>query len=131
MKKPRHWRLLRVYTIDEIMPRIVLGKIEILGGFIPTYRVNFGAARLQTFLRGLGCVTCGKTGSHFVLEQDFGGGVHMNLYAGDAMMTSDHIIPKSKGGPDSLDNRQPMCFKCNSKKADRIEPDGKTQIEKH
>jgi 5-methylcytosine-specific restriction endonuclease McrA len=37
------------------------------------------------------------------------------------MITKDHIIPRSKGGKDILDNYQPMCIICNSKKADKLE----------
>lgn len=36
------------------------------------------------------------------------------------LMTRDHIYPKSKGGPDSIDNSQTMCAKCNQRKANII-----------
>jgi 5-methylcytosine-specific restriction enzyme A len=35
-------------------------------------------------------------------------------------MTRDHIIPKSKGGSDHLNNMQTMCTKCNNKKGNSI-----------
>ena len=35
-------------------------------------------------------------------------------------MTKDHIIPRSKGGPDCIENFQTMCEECNKKKRDTM-----------
>lgn len=35
----------------------------------------------------------------------------------------DHIVPKSLGGPDSLDNYQALCYKCNTNKGNRSDID--------
>ena len=35
----------------------------------------------------------------------------------------DHIIPKSLGGPDEIDNYQALCYKCNTNKGNRSDVD--------
>lgn len=94
--------------------------------------INTGSTRYKVFLnKGIKCVNCGIEGKFLALEKDVKNTdsiFHLNLYALDkhgkeVMMTQDHIIPKSKGGSDDLDNLQPMCIICNRNKADSMEGD--------
>lgn len=73
------------------------------------------------FSKGYKCIDCGLEGKYFALEKDRkANGYHLNLYSikdgEEILMTKDHIIPKSKGGTDELNNYQTMCRICNIKK---------------
>lgn len=41
---------------------------------------------------------------------------------GASVITVDHIVPVSKGGSSSIENIQPLCYSCNSKKGARYTP---------
>ena len=38
----------------------------------------------------------------------------------EVKITPDHVIPLSKGGNNTIDNIQPLCWGCNAAKQDRI-----------
>ena len=117
------------YTLDEVLPFILVGSLQdvkkhpearrMYGGF----SVKLYSLRLQTFkVKGIKCVSCEIEGQYFILEEHHKQGTpHFGLYAVDqtgaeVLMTKDHIIPKSTGGKDFLENLQPMCARCNTQK---------------
>lgn len=67
------------------------------------------------------CFQCGATATHWIIEKFFSDGVkypHLNLFAKNneqklVLMTQDHIIPRSRGGSNHLDNLRPACATCN------------------
>lgn len=90
---------------------------------------HMGSMRYRVFARSLSCVCCGIKGEFFALERSRGdlkkSPFHFNLYAighygHEVLMTKDHIIPKSKGGSEEIENMQTMCTDCNRKKGDKI-----------
>lgn len=79
--------------------------------------------RLQTFYhKGCTCVSCGLEGTRLILGRNVkDGSKHWDVYSDDLTpLTVDHIKPKSLGGPDTLDNYQPMCSPCNTRKGNGL-----------
>jgi len=124
---------IKSYGLQDILPHIRAAraggpeKIELDGELVAVSSV-----RLQTFaFRGTRCVSCHLQGSHFRKERSHPSDPrpHLNLYATEmpgmieALMTKDHIIPRARGGSDSLENMQPMCARCNERKGDAMESD--------
>jgi len=100
------------------------------------YRIKVASLRLQCFKRSKVCVGCGLVGTimsadTFTSNSDRQG-VHFNLYGEkngkSRLMTKDHIMPKSKGGPNDLNNLQTMCDQCNNTKGDTLSTDEKKYI---
>lgn len=121
------------YSAEQIMPLLIrkangeiIGKHVLLTEHGP-FDVSLGSQRLQLFSKNHTCVACGITGSVFRLEAHSSdvNRPHLNLYAEKdgkwILMTKDHIVPKSKGGPDHPDNLQTMCHVCNETKGDTLQ----------
>lgn len=86
--------------------------------------------RLQVFAKkGTACVRCGVEGIHLLSSVDPGGGHHVDLYTQDfTLMTIDHILPRSRGGQNTLANYQPMCQHCNARKGNTLETSEETAV---
>lgn len=80
--------------------------------------------------KGVKCVKCKVVGTRFYLERfnhkdSKSEKYHLNLYAlnkhgSEILMTKDHIIPTSKGGPDKMFNYQVLCTACNGEKGNNL-----------
>lgn len=72
--------------------------------------------------KGCVCVKCGAEGSRLVLGEAKDGSKHWVVCTRDLVpLTKDHIVPRSLGGKNHIDNYQPMCAPCNYHKGDGIQ----------
>lgn len=100
----------------------VLWCIELNRSALELYRDH---RRLTVFYnKGYCCAVpdCPREGYYLIAaRQERGGGIHIDVYTKDFhLMTVDHILPKSKGGGEELENKQPMCAYHNTKKGNEI-----------
>lgn len=124
-KTHKHVRVGETIKIEEVLPHII--DEEKAYHEFDSIKVRVCSKRLQLFKeKGVDCVSCGAKGVFFAIEHEYRRKYcHLNLYAMDSegdevLMTKDHILPKSKGGSESLKNLQPMCKPCNELKSDTI-----------
>ena len=87
--------------------------------------------RLKVFShKGLNCVNCSREGKYLISGKDINGYIHVDLYTKDfILMTIDHIKPKSKGGSYNIENLNPMCTHCNSRKSNIWEDESILKLE--
>jgi 5-methylcytosine-specific restriction endonuclease McrA len=90
------------------------------------YCINVDKPRMQTHIQKDNvCLHCGLSTTHFAIQYGAKQKTpHINAWNlsnnKKVLMTSDHIIPSSKGGSDDISNRQVLCEHCNCKKGDRL-----------
>jgi len=124
----------KTYSVDEILKMFDNIKKDTTRKFNKYLPFNLDgdiinpSSRYRTFKeKGVECVSCGLTGEFFAKERFNDGNekFHLNLYGlrngREIMLTKDHIMPKAKGGANSIKNYQTMCGPCNVKKGDCYE----------
>lgn len=122
----RDYDRLGIIPLKEVLCAIAQGRpIKFRGTVCHT-----GGNRLLTYhVHGIHCCVfgCSAQGEYFAIERDYSPNsqYHLNLYhrtinGEEIMMTSDHRLPKSKGGIDDISNRQPMCYPHNTQKGNKL-----------
>ena len=119
------------FTPEDVLPFIILNprKGDVKDRVYAGYRVSMESLRYHVFAKSLACENCGIVGNVMRLEYNdtdknrTPDRAHFNLYCvregqEDVMMTKDHILPKSKGGKDNLDNLRNYCSPCNWERGD-------------
>lgn len=139
-----HYITLAEFPADEILPLMSddpfdktvrywfeFGGFCIDGVFIEKQErlIKVNSLRYSLFKKNRICVSCGLTGTTMRLQCTLTDirlrqNPHFNLYGirnnQFIMMTKDHVMPVSKGGRNTLENLQTMCFDCNMFKTDTV-----------
>lgn len=110
-----------IYSLESINP--------LTDKSVSGYKMKKSSHRYQLFNRDEKiCVCCGTNASFWALQFSKGheNHPHVNLYGIDktgntVLFTKDHIMPRSMGGKDDLENYQIMCETCNKKKDNNID----------
>lgn len=114
-----------IYNIEDILSKRVAvntpkDKIKVV---FDGDLIKMNSERYEVFdVKGIKCVCCGLEGKYFAKERPNDTyPYHFNLYAindknEEVLMTKDHIVAKSNGGRNHIDNYQPMCTICNLEK---------------
>lgn len=113
--------LAQITNEDNYVDIVIVGK---------TYPVNMGVSRLRIIKKSPVCACCGIRATACSLDLDVQSTkeagelrYHINFYAATGvkdhnhqhmiLFTRDHIVPKFKGGDETEENSQTLCFNCN------------------
>lgn len=131
-KAQEYDRFHKTYTLNEVLPFVSKNGTKLEKEFDGNI-VKMFSLRLRTFLiHGTCCEKCGLYGDFFALERHLITShypdkrrYHFNLYGineahEEILFTKDHVIPKSKQGPNSVENMQTLCIICNLEKGDSL-----------
>ena len=97
------------FNVSEVYSKMFLDKIE-------EYKKNKSLEKTYKYRRKKASIVISK-----IKQQVFDMHGEKCLCCGDKNNLSiDHIIPVKKGGTNKIDNLQPLCLSCNSKKNTKI-----------
>lgn len=87
------------------------------------HKTRYNRLKITT-LEQTACRFCGAIPEYVIKYRDNGGGVHCDPYFIRGrkliMSTVDHILPKSLGGRNTIENYRPLCATCNTNRGNDI-----------
>jgi hypothetical protein len=130
MKRSKEWKAYstkETYSMDELPFWFLEWHVENGYPFDLDGETVYPSQNLQLFVKyqdSLTCPECGLVPSFWALQSSGNRPYHLNLWGYDVqgnqrLFTKDHVVPRSKGGPDELSNYQPMCMRCNGRLGDK------------
>lgn len=114
------------------LPKMVFNYCTLVRLISIKHLTSFNHKSLKLFQeKGVKCANpkCERRGHYIAISVDPNGALMVNVITKDMqLMTKDHIVPTSKGGPNIMSNWQPMCYECNCVKGDTNTPSLAQQI---
>ena len=113
-----------IISLEDVFPHVKMNKRKIQQE-IKGDKIKITSIRLNVFKNSnLVCPICDARASYFAKEKNINDkNYHLNLYGiynnQEILFTRDHILPRSLGGKDTLENQQIMCKPCNLLKGNR------------
>ncbi len=108
---PRDARWIKTSSRDVPVPEVIVLKQY---GERPPRKISFGRANLA-HRDAFTCQYCGTK---------------LNLGRGDGKVTIDHVLPRSRGGPNTWENTVAACEGCNTEKADKTPAEAGMKLRK-
>lgn len=121
-----------IYSLEDVLQHVYSkeefnNKPELRKHIFDGDSIRMTSKRYRVFKLNHKCVKCKIEGRFFAKEKLKGVDsniYHFNLYgiknSKEVMLTKDHIVPKSLGGTNSIDNLCCMCVDCNQKKGNKL-----------
>ena len=124
------YKVKKVHSLDVLKGLKTRGSMD--SSKLEEDTFNYFPEKVATFLKNSTCICCGIKAHEVRIEEGKGehaiyGNLHLNVYAKHSttygeywdLMTVDHDILKSLGGPDVQENFNTMCRKCNQLRGSR------------
>jgi len=127
------YEALNITTFQRAVKLIFSGKAEVVHGRDAAIHSTSITLRMPSIIRMLYYIKrpmqrVALTKKNVLLRDDYTC-QYCNL-RGERLMTVDHVVPKSKGGPSTWENLVAACVRCNNRKNNRTPDDANMALKR-